>query len=191
MFIKNLIKRIIEKNTEKRFRKKAVVGRKVTFSRYSTCVNTGKKDNVQLGDHGCFFGTIHVRFGGRIEIGNDFYVGSGTYIESKEMIRIGNGSIISNNVFIIDNNSHPTSIEERIQMSACEDYMHDEKWTWKFAKSKPINIGNNVWIGRNAVIMKGVTIGDGSIVALGSIVTHDVPARCIVAGNPAVVVKSI
>lgn len=53
----------------------------------------------------------------------------------------------------------------------------------------PISIGNHVWIGTNAIILKGVDIGDGAVVAAGAVVTRSVPPRCIVAGNPAKIVK--
>ena len=55
--------------------------------------------------------------------------------------------------------------------------------------TRPIQIGDNVWIGDKATILKGVTIGDGAIVAAGSVVTRNVPARCIVAGVPARVIR--
>jgi acetyltransferase-like isoleucine patch superfamily enzyme len=55
--------------------------------------------------------------------------------------------------------------------------------------TQEVFIGNNVWIGNRAIIMKGVTIDDGAIIAAGSIVTKDVPARCLVAGVPAKVVR--
>lgn len=53
----------------------------------------------------------------------------------------------------------------------------------------PVVIGDNVWIGIKATILKGVTVGDGAIVAAGAVVTKDVPARALVAGNPAVIVR--
>ena len=74
-------------------------------------------------------------------------------------------------------------------MSFCDNFMTDKLWSWEFAESSPIKICDNVWIGRDARILKGVTIGEGSIVALGAIVTKDVPPYSIVAGNPASVVK--
>ena len=55
--------------------------------------------------------------------------------------------------------------------------------------SEPVCIGNHVWIGANTVILKGVTIGEGAVVGAGSVVTHDVPALSVVAGNPARVLK--
>jgi len=56
-------------------------------------------------------------------------------------------------------------------------------------KTAPVKIGDNVWIGMNAVILKGVTIGENSVVAAGAVVTKSIPANTIVAGNPAVTVK--
>ena len=56
-------------------------------------------------------------------------------------------------------------------------------------KTAPVKIGDNVWIGMNAVILKGVTIGENSVVAAGSVVTKSVESNAVVAGNPATVVK--
>ncbi|MEP6955368.1 MAG: DapH/DapD/GlmU-related protein, partial [Chthoniobacterales bacterium] len=58
-------------------------------------------------------------------------------------------------------------------------------------RSAPVVIGDNVWIGMNAIILKGVTIGENSVVAAGAVVSKSVPANVVVAGNPAVVVKQL
>ena len=57
--------------------------------------------------------------------------------------------------------------------------------------AKPVTIGARAWIGFNAIIMKGVTVGENSVIAAGSIVTRDVPPNAVVAGNPATIVKTI
>ena len=59
-----------------------------------------------------------------------------------------------------------------------------------YRTSKPVIIGDNVWIGYRAMILKGVTIGDGAVIAANSVVTKDVPPFSIVAGNPAKIIRS-
>lgn len=189
--IKKLLKKAVIHRKEIKIRKKAIIGKNIQFAASSGIVNTGVRENVVIGDHGCCFGIFQALCSGKIIVGDNIYIGSGTYIQSKEKITIGNNVIISNNVLICDNNNHPTSPQKRVLLSECENYMTDELWTWKYANSKPVIIEDNVWIGRNAVIMKGVTIGKGSIVGLGAIVTHNVPEYCVVAGNPAKVVKKL
>lgn len=157
----------------------------------SSCHNTGAKDNVKIGQHCTMGALLQALYGGKIEIGENTYIGPSTIIQSKESVKIGNGVIIANSVLIVDNNNHPTEPAMRQKMSACDDFLNDELWSWKYAESKPIVIEDNVWIGRDSRILKGVTIGKGSIVALGSIVTKDVPPYTVVAGNPAKVVKQL
>lgn len=189
--IKKLLKKVVVYRKKKRICKNAIVGNNIQFATSSGIVNTGCKENVKLGNHGCSFGIFQALCGGKISVGDNFFIGSNTYIQSKEKIEIGDNVIISDHVLIVDNNNHPTDYAMRLKMSQCDDYMTDELWTWKYADSKPIVIKDNVWIGKSAVIMKGVTIGKGSIVALGSIVTHDIPDYCIAAGNPAKVIKKL
>jgi maltose O-acetyltransferase len=95
--------------------------------------------------------------------------------------------IISNNVIIRDNNSHPVQPQKRIEL--CKSGFNSNLWEWEHSISKPIRIYDNVWIGERVIIYKGVEIGEGSIVAGGSVVVKSVPEYTIVAGNPAKVVK--
>lgn len=174
-----------------KFRQNACVGAGTLIRGNAKCMNTGEKEQVKIGEKCCLACLIQAYCCGEVSIGDRVYIGTRTVLQAKESIRVGNDVIISDNALLTDNNNHPTSPEMRIIMTACEDYMHDELWTWKYAESKPIVIEDNVWIGRNAVVMKGVTVGRGSIVALGAVVTHDVPPYTVVAGNPAKIVKKL
>ena len=73
----------------------------------------------------------------------------------------------------------------------CVNGFDGDAWRWKHSESKPIEIKDNVWIGEYSAILKGVTVGEGSIVASHAVVTKDVPPYSIVAGNPADVVKKL
>jgi len=75
-------------------------------------------------------------------------------------------------------------------MCASGNFYSDD-WNWNKSESSPIIIEDNVWIGERSTILKGVKIGRGSIIASNSVVTKNVPAYTIVAGNPAVVVKHL
>ncbi|MBM6686770.1 acyltransferase [Faecalicatena contorta] len=191
MSLKTIIRKIRALGKKKEFVKKTIIGGNIQFAFSSGVINSGLRDNIKIGNHGCLFGLIQALCGGKIEIGDNFYIGSGTVLQSKEQIAIGNNVIISNNVLIVDNNNHPTGPEKRMLMSLADDYMSSNLWTWEHAQSNPVIIEDNVWIGRDAVIMKGVTVGQGSIVALRAVVVDDVPPYSIVAGNPAKVVKRL
>jgi len=160
--------------------------------------------SISVGDDVLLFKNceILVTGQGRLAIGNGCSIGSNLRLYCKDRITIGDYALISWNVFIADYDSHPVDPELRLQEAI---YLH-ENFFPSFARkkrlatnpdyrpdysSRPVRIGNNVWIGANAVILKGVCIGDGSIVAACAVVTNDVPARCIVAGNPARVIKTL
>ena len=195
--MKKLIKKLIVEPVRKQKRKKEfdrnanVNVAEITLLGGASCHNSGAKENISIGNH-CTIGALLQAFwGGKITIGNNTYIGPSSIIQSKESVVIKDNVIIANNVLIVDNNNHPVDPAMRLKMSACEDFMNDELWSWKYAASKPIVIEENVWIGRDSRILKGVTVGKGSIVALGAVVTKDVPPYTVVAGNPAKVVKQL
>lgn len=165
--------------------------KKNKFIYTARCENSGEKDNIKVGNHCTISAYFVSRFGGKIVIGDNNYFGKNTFLLCKESIVIGNDVIISDNVIICDNNNHPTSPKQRLMMTQVENFMTNDLWSWKYASSAPILIEDNVWIGRDVRIMKGVKIGKGSIIALGAVVTKDVPEYSIAAGNPAVVVKKL
>jgi acetyltransferase-like isoleucine patch superfamily enzyme len=110
--------------------------------------------------------------GGRLSIGANTNVnGLGTKFLCAESVTIGSGCTFSWEVQVLDNDFHAITVDGVQQ-----------------PKTAPVVIGDRVWVGTRAVILKGVTIGDGAIVAAGAVVNKDVPAGAIVAGVPAKVV---
>jgi len=163
------------------FTNKIKMGTKNTFLFPFWAIN--KKNKISIGDScklNCF---LVVEGGGSIEIGNNVNIGKKTSIRSSESIKIGDYVLISANVIILDNNSHSLDFKER------RIDIDESRNGYQQSKSSPIIIGNDVWIGARAVILKGVKIGNRSIIAAGSVVTKNVPNDSIYAGNPAKLVK--
>lgn len=133
---------------------------------------------------------------GKITIGKKTYIGNSTFI-SRSSIDIGNNVTIAWGSTIYDHDSHSLDYLERRKDIA--DELADirkgvsfiENKNWDVVNTKPIKICDDAWIGMNCIILKGVTIGEGAIVGAGSVVTKDVPAWSVVAGNPAKVVKHL
>lgn len=109
----------------------------------------------------------------RIEIGHKTYINHNSEIRCRDRITIGANVSIAYGVLIQDSDYHT---------------IYNEDGTPK-PQTLPITIGDGVWIGANAIILKGVTIGEGSVVAAGSIVTQSVPANTLIGGNPARIIK--
>jgi acetyltransferase-like isoleucine patch superfamily enzyme len=146
---------------------------------------------VVLGKHvsvyaGCSFS---IGVNGRVTVG-DFTLLNGALVMAEDKIDIGSYCLISWNVGIADSDFHPLDPAQRlIDAQAVAPFFKDRPPRPKL-KTVPVKICDNVWIGMNAVILKGVTIGENSVVAAGSVVTKSVPANTVVAGNPAVAVKT-
>jgi acetyltransferase-like isoleucine patch superfamily enzyme len=103
-------------------------------------------------------------------------------------VQIGTQALIAHGVQIFDNNTHPTSWRDReLDWRSISTGRTDARPPIAGA---PVRIGANAWIGFNSIILKGVTIGERSIVAAGSVVTSDVPPDGVVGGNPARVLRS-
>ena len=133
---------------------------------------------------------------GIITIGNHSYIGGGTFI-SRSSIEIGDNVTIAWGGTIYDHDSH--SLDYMKRRKDIDDELDDirngrnfiQNKDWSDVNCKPIKICDDAWIGMNVIILKGVTVGEGAIVGAGSVVTKDVPAWTVVAGNPAGVVKEL
>lgn len=156
-----------------------------------TAMSVYRAGEIKIGDGTCVRGNLEVqREGGKIDVGEHCYIGDHSRIWAAKEIRIGNRVLIAHNVNIFDNDTHPTDYLER-RMDAENIILHGRRNNYPTLNSASVVIGDDAWIGCSALIMKGVTIGERSIVAAGSVVTKSVPADVIVAGNPAKVVKSL
>lgn len=122
---------------------------------------------------------IVARYGGRIEIGENCGI-SGSTIYAWDSIRIGNYTRVGANCKIIDNDFHPVELEYR------HKGLNEER-----TRRAPIVIGDDCFIGMNSIILKGTTLGNNVIVGAGSVVHGTFPDNCIIAGNPARIVKYI
>jgi acetyltransferase-like isoleucine patch superfamily enzyme len=109
-----------------------------------------------------------------LEIGSRTGIGHNCAFVVARSIRIGDNCRIASDVWMFDSNGHPSDPASRLRSDPPQE-----------SDIRPIVIGNNVWLGSRTTIFPGVTIGDGSIVANGAVVTTNVPAYTVVAGNPA------
>ena len=116
-----------------------------------------------------------------VRIGKNTFFG-GSKIVVAESVDIGDDVLVSWGCTIVDHNSHPIAWADRAD--DVRRYHGGEK-DWSKVLIAPVRIGDKAWIGFNAIILKGVTIGEGAIVASGSVVTKDVAPFTIVGGNPA------
>lgn len=145
------------------------------------------QSKIRIGEHSHIRGTLMIfAHGGEITLGDYCYVGNNSQIWSAASIHMGNRVLIAHNVNIHDNNSHPMDIEKR-HLHAIDLYSGVLTKEGLDLNEKPIVIEDDVWIGFNCTILKGVTIKKGAIIGACSLVNFDVPEYAIVTGNPGVI----
>lgn len=113
--------------------------------------------------------------GGRLSIGRRTLVNFGSSIVAFDRVTIGERCLIGPHCMIMDTGFHHVDPDRRLDPP----------------EASPITIGDNVWLGARVIVLPGVTIGDDSVVGIGSVVTRDVPPRTVVAGVPAKVVRHL
>lgn len=116
-----------------------------------------------------------------MRIGEECHFGAFNHITCTNKIQIGNRLLTGKWVTITDNSHGTTDL----------DSLHIDPIKRPIYSKGPVIIGDNVWIGDKATILPGVTIGDGAVIAANAIVTKDVPAYCVAAGNPARIIKNV
>lgn len=131
----------------------------------------GKVIGQEIDESTAVFTPFQVNYGKNTRIGKNVFINFNCTLLDLGGITIDDGVLIAPNVSLLTE-GHPIAPEKRHELNVA-----------------PIHIKENAWIGANAIVLKGLTIGKNSIVAAGSVVQRDVPDNCIVAGNPAKVVK--
>lgn len=141
---------------------------------------------IRIGSGVRLSGKSSIAFGRRsnelpqLTIGDETFIGHGCAFHIGRSVRIGNHCLLAGGVQILDMDGHPVSAARRRAGEPTPQ-----------GAIAPVVIGDEVWIGNGAVILKGVTIGDRAIIAARSVVTKNVPPDTISAGNPAKVVKEL
>lgn len=156
-------------------------------------LSLGKNADVNIGDNFCFLsgrtlnplsrnlrGSICVNDNAQLTIGNDVSVSS-VVLWSHQSITIGSHVDIGANTIIMDSDAHSLDYQKR--RNIVDDLSNKN--------DSPIVIGDDVLIGANCIILKGVTIGNRSVVGAGAVVTKSIPDDCIAAGNPAKIIKDM
>ena len=152
---------------------------------------------LKIGKHCIIDGAfVFEKDSGHVNIGDRVHIGGSTFISINE-IDIGNDVTIAWDCLFYDHNSHSINWEER-KNDTEQEYQDCVNGlgviahkTWDVVRSAPIKICDKAWIGVGCKILKGVTIGEGAIVAAGSVVTKDVRSWTVVGGNPAVFIKKV
>jgi acetyltransferase-like isoleucine patch superfamily enzyme len=160
-------------NARVRLRGASRLGSRVTLRGRPTVSNEGL---LTIGDRVRLVSTVATLElvslpGGHLEIGENAFVNYGSSLVASNHVKVGKDCLIGTHVMIMD----------------CDFHRVEDK-TWDTTGS-PIVIEDRAWLGNRCIVLKGVTIGHDAVVAAGSVVTHDVPPRSVVAGVPARVVR--
>ncbi|EAV47415.1 putative acetyltransferase [Methylophilales bacterium HTCC2181] len=152
--------------------------------------NMNLREKIAIGENTHIKGELlNFAHGGEISIGDNCFVGEQSRIWSALKIKIGHRVLISHCVNIFDNSTHPfNSAQRHKQFTQIVSGQHPKHIN---LNEKAVIISDDVWIGSMSIILAGVFIGEGAIIAAGSVVTKDVPPFTIVGGNPARIIREL
>lgn len=123
-----------------------------------------------------------------VQIGSNVFFGA-SRILCANSVEIGDGAMISWGCTLIDHDSH--SLDWRDRIEDMRNLQKEQPKNWAKVRKAPIKIGRNVWLGFGVTVLKGVNIGEGSVLGAQSVVTKDIPPYCLAAGNPAKVIRRL
>ena len=145
------------------------------------------KGQIFVGDNVYISGKVGIGFASAsnvpvptLKIGNNTFVGHDCAFSMRKGITIGDHCLLAGGIIIQDNDGHPLDPELRKANTPVSDN-----------EAHPVAIKDGAWIGRRVIVLKGVTIGQNSVVGAGSVVTKDIPDDSVAAGNPAKTLKSL
>jgi acetyltransferase-like isoleucine patch superfamily enzyme len=173
-------------------RESARLSRNVRFSGSGRITNIlGDRDAITIGENCVIKGEILTfAHGGRVSIGEWSYVGPGSQIWSALDVTIGKRVLISYSVNVHDNDAHPLDAAARFKQTQAI-FQHGHPRADPGISAARVVICDDAWIGFAASVLKGVTIGEGAVVAACAVVTKDVEPYTVVAGSPAKFVRSL
>jgi acetyltransferase-like isoleucine patch superfamily enzyme len=165
------------------FRRSAVIAEDALLGPSAWAVNlSGRPDRIRVGSKSVVRGIIRVESKGTVSIGDYSYVGDDTIISAQDCVTVGNDVLIAHGCQIFDNTSHPLSAAERAKhyRAILAGQLYEGP-----IRASAVIVADGAWLGLNSIIMRGVKIGAGSVVAAGSVVLSDVAPLTTVGGNPA------
>ena len=192
----------MKKIFQKLFKKNNIEKKIKEYQKLSTAKNI--EGSAIINQPTLMLGEGYIKFGSNVYLGyfpSPFFFNGYIHIEARDknsLISIGSGTKINNNFVIIASKASifigekclvGTNVE--IINSDFHNIEPEKRHSGGGGLSQEVKVGNNVWIGNSVKILKGVTIGDNSVIAAGAIVTKDVPSNTIVAGNPAKEIRKI
>ncbi len=139
-------------------------------------------------DHNIFNASLYVKWNGFASIGQYTAIKQGTEIRCEDRVEIGDFCMISYECLIFDTNTHEILPAEERRSRTIKDFPSIGA-EYRKPETLTICIGNDVWVGQRACILKGAWIENEAIVGLGAVVTGTVPERCVAVGNPARIVE--
>jgi len=145
---------------------------------------------INIGKHCLIQGQIVAeRSESRINLADHVLLGGGSVIDCALSVTVERNVLISYACVIADADNH--SLFPELRINDLPTWMDGRRHDWSHTEMAPIRICEGAWIGARSIILKGVTIGPGAVVGMGSVVTKDVPPRTVVGGNPARIIREI